>query len=449
MTGTTESTPNTSHRRRSRAPGADPAGADLGVGQDRPARAGPRAGRGRAWRWCPPATRRGRSPRRAPGRLGGERHRVRRGARGPGQDPAPVHPRRTARRSPQTRARRAARASSASSRSTWSWSTCIRSSRPCASGAAPDDGDRTDRHRRPGHGARRRRRTTRRWRSWSTRRPTRRCWTAVAAGGFTLAQRQALATHGLPAHRRLRRAGGQLAEQSWWPIRPRTSAAAPAASPFPEWIGATWQRARCSATARTRTRRRRCTARAGRHRPASRRRAAARQGDVVQQLRRRRTPPGGPPTTTDGPTVAIIKHANPCGIAVGARRRRRHTARRTPATRCSAFGGVIACNRAVTAEMAEQVAEIFTEVLLAPAFDDAALAVLTRKKNIRLLAGARACRTGAWRSGAISGGLLVQSVDTIDAPGDDPARLDAGGRANRRRRRCWPTCPSPGGPAER
>ncbi|MEO5834827.1 MAG: bifunctional phosphoribosylaminoimidazolecarboxamide formyltransferase/IMP cyclohydrolase [Nakamurella sp.] len=120
-----------------------------------------------------------------------------------------------------------------------------------------------------------------------------------------------------------------------------------------------------------------------------------------------------------GPTVAIIKHANPCGIAVGDDVADAHR----QANACdpvSAFGGVIATNRTVTAAMAEQVAEVFTEVLLAPAFDEDALAVLTRKKNIRLLRVPGGPKTTV-ESRAISGGLLVQSVDTIDAPGDDPA----------------------------
>ena len=120
-----------------------------------------------------------------------------------------------------------------------------------------------------------------------------------------------------------------------------------------------------------------------------------------------------------GPTVAIIKHANPCGIAVGATVADAHR----KAHACdpvSAFGGVIASNGPVTAEMAEQVAEIFTEVLLAPAFDDAALAILTRKKNIRLLAVPGGPHR-AVEARFISGGLLMQAVDTIDATGDDPA----------------------------
>ena len=84
------------------------------------------------------------------------------------------------------------------------------------------------------------------------------------------------------------------------------------------------------------------------------------------------------------PCVAIIKHANPCGIAIGSDVAEAHR----KAHACdplSAFGGVIAVNRPVTEELAEQVAEIFTEVIVAPDYEDGALEVLARKKNIRVL----------------------------------------------------------------
>jgi len=131
----------------------------------------------------------------------------------------------------------------------------------------------------------------------------------------------------------------------------------------------------------------------------------------------------------DAPAVAIIKHANPCGIAVGDDVAEAHR----KAHACdpvSAYGGVIAVNREVTVEMAEQVAEIFTEVLVAPAFADGALDVLSRKKNIRLLqAPPFAPLPAEWRP--VTGGVLVQMRDAIDAPGDDPAawRLVAGAPA--------------------
>ncbi|AZI58610.1 bifunctional phosphoribosylaminoimidazolecarboxamide formyltransferase/IMP cyclohydrolase PurH [Nakamurella antarctica] len=120
-----------------------------------------------------------------------------------------------------------------------------------------------------------------------------------------------------------------------------------------------------------------------------------------------------------GPAVAIIKHANPCGIAIGETVAQAH--RRAHASDpISAFGGVIAVNAAVTADLAEQVAEVFTEVLLAPSFEPEALAILRRKKNIRLLQVPGTPRRGH-EIKAISGGLLVQSVDVLDAAGDDPS----------------------------
>ncbi|MDT4920585.1 MAG: phosphoribosylaminoimidazolecarboxamide formyltransferase / cyclohydrolase, partial [Pseudonocardiales bacterium] len=131
------------------------------------------------------------------------------------------------------------------------------------------------------------------------------------------------------------------------------------------------------------------------------------------------------------PCVAIIKHANPCGIAVGAdvaeAHRKAHACDPT-----SAFGGVIATNRPVTAEMAEFVATIFTEVLVAPAFDDGALEVLATRKNLRLLVAAARPDGPAAEIRPVSGGLLMQSADRIDAPGDDPAAwtLQAGEAAN-------------------
>ncbi|HKG49072.1 MAG TPA: bifunctional phosphoribosylaminoimidazolecarboxamide formyltransferase/IMP cyclohydrolase [Actinomycetales bacterium] len=122
----------------------------------------------------------------------------------------------------------------------------------------------------------------------------------------------------------------------------------------------------------------------------------------------------------DGPTVAIIKHANPCGIAVGSDIAEAH-ARAHACDPVSAFGGVIAANRPVTLAMAQQVAEVFTEVVVAPAFEPDAYALLTQKKNVRLLElpDGYARDSVEWRQ--VSGGVLVQTGDRIDAPGDDPA----------------------------
>ncbi|MFI6327939.1 bifunctional phosphoribosylaminoimidazolecarboxamide formyltransferase/IMP cyclohydrolase [Micromonospora chersina] len=119
------------------------------------------------------------------------------------------------------------------------------------------------------------------------------------------------------------------------------------------------------------------------------------------------------------PAVAIIKHANPCGIAVGADVAEAHR-RAHACDPVSAYGGVIAVNRPVSVELARQVAEIFTEVLVAPGFDDGALEILREKKNIRLLrAPAFDPLPAEWRQ--VTGGVLVQLRDRIDAAGDDPA----------------------------
>ncbi|ARP71902.1 bifunctional phosphoribosylaminoimidazolecarboxamide formyltransferase/inosine monophosphate cyclohydrolase [Streptomyces pluripotens] len=121
----------------------------------------------------------------------------------------------------------------------------------------------------------------------------------------------------------------------------------------------------------------------------------------------------------DEPCVAIIKHANPCGIAIGADVAEAHR----KAHACdplSAFGGVIAVNRPVSKEMAEQVAEIFTEVIVAPGYEDGALEALTKKKNIRVLR----CPEGPANPvevKPIDGGALLQATDRLQAEGDDPA----------------------------
>ncbi|MFK0243746.1 bifunctional phosphoribosylaminoimidazolecarboxamide formyltransferase/IMP cyclohydrolase [Amycolatopsis azurea] len=122
----------------------------------------------------------------------------------------------------------------------------------------------------------------------------------------------------------------------------------------------------------------------------------------------------------DAPAVAIIKHANPCGIAVGEDIAEAHR----KAHACdpvSAYGGVIATNRPVTREAAEQISEVFTEVVLAPDFDAEALEILQRKKNVRLLKLPAITSPDPIEFRPISGGMLVQTVDTIAAEGDDPA----------------------------
>jgi phosphoribosylaminoimidazolecarboxamide formyltransferase/IMP cyclohydrolase len=119
------------------------------------------------------------------------------------------------------------------------------------------------------------------------------------------------------------------------------------------------------------------------------------------------------------PAVAIIKHANPCGLATAADVAAAH-AKAHACDPVSAFGGVIATNRTVTLAMAEQVAEVFTEVIVAPAFDTDAYALLTRKKNVRLLELPDGYTRDPLELRQVSGGLLVQHGDRVDADGDDP-----------------------------
>ncbi|WP_445337349.1 bifunctional phosphoribosylaminoimidazolecarboxamide formyltransferase/IMP cyclohydrolase [Clavibacter sp. CFBP 8614] len=127
------------------------------------------------------------------------------------------------------------------------------------------------------------------------------------------------------------------------------------------------------------------------------------------------------------PAVAIIKHANPCGIAVAPPRAvDAIAAAHRSAHDCdpvSAFGGVIAANRTITLGMAETVKEIFTEVLVAPGFDDDALTLLKSKKNLRLLTLPEGYRREPLEARQISGGYLVQSTDAFPTDG---RRVSAG-----------------------
>ena len=121
----------------------------------------------------------------------------------------------------------------------------------------------------------------------------------------------------------------------------------------------------------------------------------------------------------DQPTVAIIKHANPCGIAVAADVAQAHR----NAHACdpvSAFGGVIATNVPVSLAMADQVKDVFTEVVLAPGYEDGAVELLSRKPSIRLLLVPDVA-PGAVETRPVSGGLLMQVADRLQAPGDDPS----------------------------
>ncbi len=235
---------------------------------------------------------------------------------------------------------------------------------------------------------------------------------SVRDGGFTLADRRDLA---LAAFRHT--ASYDIAVASWM-----GSALAPDddGSNFPGWVGASWQR-----------------------------RNVLRYGENPHQKAALYTSgfgPGGLATANqlhgkemsynnyldsdaawraahdhELPCVAIIKHANPCGIAVSAvdmadAHRKAHAC-----DPLSAFGGVIAANREVSVDMAEQVAEVFTEVIIAPSYADGAVDVLSRKKNIRILVATPPARGGA-EFRQVTGGLLMQTSDIVDAPGDDPAK---------------------------
>ena len=145
------------------------------------------------------------------------------------------------------------------------------------------------------------------------------------------------------------------------------------------------------------------------------------------------------------PCVAIIKHSNPCGIAVGADLADAH-AKANACDPVSAFGGVIAANGPVTAALARQIKDVFTEVVIAPEFDAEALDILSASKNVRLLRcpggrgglGGKASPQEQGGSGGdrppeielrlVTGGMLLQSADRVDEPGDDPAnwQLKAG-----------------------
>ncbi|MDD2857095.1 MAG: bifunctional phosphoribosylaminoimidazolecarboxamide formyltransferase/IMP cyclohydrolase [Candidatus Nanopelagicales bacterium] len=118
------------------------------------------------------------------------------------------------------------------------------------------------------------------------------------------------------------------------------------------------------------------------------------------------------------PAVAIIKHANPCGIAVGSDITAAY--RGAFATDpVSAFGGVVAANGIVTLAMAEAMGDVFTEVVVAPGYEPAALEFFSAKKNLRVLEVAAPTNRSVVETRVISGGLLVQATDTVEADGDD------------------------------
>ncbi len=122
----------------------------------------------------------------------------------------------------------------------------------------------------------------------------------------------------------------------------------------------------------------------------------------------------------NGPACAIIKHANPCGVATGATMAEAYT-RAFDCDRTSAFGGIIAVNQPLDGETAEAIAGIFTEVVIAPGADADAQAVFAKKKNLRLLTTTGLSDPSIARLAVrqVSGGYLVQDRDVGRVARDD------------------------------
>ncbi|MFI7500352.1 bifunctional phosphoribosylaminoimidazolecarboxamide formyltransferase/IMP cyclohydrolase [Streptomyces sp. NPDC049687] len=231
---------------------------------------------------------------------------------------------------------------------------------------------------------------------------------ALKDGGFDLAARKRLAAEAFQ-----HTAAYDVAVASWF-----ASSYAPVdESRFPDFLGGTWERQN--------------TLRYGEnpHQPAALYTDGSGAGLAQAEQLHGKEMSYNNYTDTDAahraaydhaePAVAIIKHANPCGIAVGADVAEAHR----KAHACdplSAFGGVIAVNRPVSKEMAEQVAEIFTEVIVAPDYEEGALEALTKKKNIRVLKAPQGPASPVELK-PIGGGALLQVADRLQAEGDDPA----------------------------
>jgi phosphoribosylaminoimidazolecarboxamide formyltransferase/IMP cyclohydrolase len=231
--------------------------------------------------------------------------------------------------------------------------------------------------------------------------------TALASGGFTLEQRKVLAARAF-AHT----AAYDVAVASWF-----ASVHAPAEDGWPEFTGATWDKS--------------AVLRYGEnpHQPAAIYQNGRGGLAAAEQLHGKEMSYNNYVDTDaarraaydfDKPAVAIIKHANPCGIAVGADVAEAH-ARAHLCDPVSAFGGVIATNRPVSVAMAEQVAEVFTEVIVAPDYEPGAVEVLQGKKNIRILRVPADAHTEPVEFRGISGGILLQRADHVDAEGDAPS----------------------------
>ena len=237
---------------------------------------------------------------------------------------------------------------------------------------------------------------------------------ALAEGGFTVEQRRALAAEAF-AHT----AAYDIAVASWF-----ASVGAPDETGWPKVAGALWRRADVLRYGEN-----------PHQRAALYTRPGSGDGDGIAAAELLHGKPMSYNNYVDadaarraaydfaGPCVAIIKHSNPCGIAVGADLAAAH-AKAHACDPVSAFGGVIAANGPVTAELARQIADVFTEVVIAPGFDAEALDILSASKNVRLLRcpPPAAATAVEWRP--VTGGVLLQSADRVAEPGDDPANWE-------------------------
>ena len=231
---------------------------------------------------------------------------------------------------------------------------------------------------------------------------------AVSAGGFTLSQRRALAAAAF-AHT----ASYDVAVASWFSQQLETEAA------LPEFVGATFTRSHALRYGENP------------HQSAALYTQGQAQGIAGAEQLHGKAMSYNNYTDADAAvraaydqgeatTVVVVKHANPCGIAVDEDVAKAH-AKAHACDPVSAYGGVIATNATVTAAMAAQVKPIFTEVIVAPEYEAEALEILSSKKNLRILRLPKPVR-GGYEFKQVTGGLLVQERDNVDAAGDDPAQ---------------------------
>ena len=231
---------------------------------------------------------------------------------------------------------------------------------------------------------------------------------AVSAGGFTLSQRRALAAAAF-AHT----ASYDVAVASWFSTQLETEVA------LPEFVGATFTRAHALRYGENP------------HQSAALYTQGQAQGIAGAEQLHGKAMSYNNYTDADAAvraaydqgeatTVVVVKHANPCGIAVDEDVAKAH-AKAHACDPVSAYGGVIATNATVTAAMAAQVKPIFTEVIVAPEYEPQALEILSAKKNLRILRLPKPVR-GGYEFKQVTGGLLVQERDNVDAAGDDPAQ---------------------------